>query len=102
MNRSDRLRTNQRWSATNTGAHAIEVLDGHDLDHLVAYRLHPNRVAIGFRLLARNHAVSLPVGRLSLQRRALVPSGLPFHVSRLAQESVLPSSSPLRGGFSTE
>ncbi|HEY8597261.1 MAG TPA: hypothetical protein VIL85_02455 [Thermomicrobiales bacterium] len=36
---------------------AIEVLhNGHDLDHLVSYRLHPNQVAIGFRLLARNLA----------------------------------------------
>jgi hypothetical protein len=30
-----------------------ELLHGHDLDHLVGYRLHPNRVAIGLRLLAR-------------------------------------------------
>ena len=28
-----------------------------DLDHLVTYRLHPNRVALGFRLLARNLAI---------------------------------------------
>src|SRR6185312_1116211 len=34
-----------------------ELLNGTDLDHLVAYRLHPNRVAIGFRLLARNLAI---------------------------------------------
>ena len=38
-----------------------ELLNGHDLDHLVAYRLHPNRVAIGFRLLARNLAIGLQI-----------------------------------------
>ena len=32
-----------------------------DLDHLVSYRLHPNRVAIGFRLLARNLAIGLQI-----------------------------------------
>ena len=32
-----------------------------DLDHLVAYRLHPNRVALGFRLLARNLAIGLQI-----------------------------------------
>jgi hypothetical protein len=30
-----------------------------DLDHLVGHRLHPNRVAVGFRLLARNLAIGL-------------------------------------------
>jgi hypothetical protein len=34
-----------------------ELLDGHDLDHLVSYHLHPNQVAIGFRPLARNLAI---------------------------------------------
>jgi hypothetical protein len=38
-----------------------ELLNGADLDHLVGYRLHPNRVAIGFRLLARNLAIGLQV-----------------------------------------
>jgi Transposase DDE domain len=33
--------------------------NGHDFDHLVSYRLHPNRVAVGFRLLARNLAIGL-------------------------------------------
>jgi hypothetical protein len=36
-----------------------ELLNGHDFDHLVSYRLHPNRVAVGFRLLARNLAIGL-------------------------------------------
>jgi hypothetical protein len=40
-----------------------EALNGHDLDHLVSYRLHPNRVAVGFRLLARNLAIGLQIAR---------------------------------------
>jgi Transposase DDE domain len=38
-----------------------ELLNGTDLDHLVSYRLHPNRVALGFRLLARNLAIGLQI-----------------------------------------
>ena len=38
-----------------------ELLNGTDLDHLVSYRLHPNRIAIGFRLLARNLAIALQI-----------------------------------------
>ena len=38
-----------------------ELLNGCDLDHLVSYALHPNRVAIGFRLLARNLAIGLQI-----------------------------------------
>ena len=38
-----------------------ELLNGTDLDHLVSCRLHPNRVAIGFRLLARNLAIGLQI-----------------------------------------
>jgi hypothetical protein len=38
-----------------------ELLNGMDLDHLVGHRLHPNRVAIGFRLLARNLAIGLQI-----------------------------------------
>jgi len=36
-----------------------ELKNGCDLDHLVTYRLVPNRVALGFRLLARNLAIGL-------------------------------------------
>jgi hypothetical protein len=44
----------QRWRVEQ----AIEELKhGHDLDHLVGTRLHPNQVAVGFRLLARNLAI---------------------------------------------
>jgi hypothetical protein len=46
----------QRWRAEQA---IEESLNGHDLDHLVSYRLHPNRLAIGFRLLARNLAIGL-------------------------------------------
>jgi hypothetical protein len=38
-----------------------ELLNGMDLDHLVGYALHPNRVALGFRLLARNLAIGLQI-----------------------------------------
>jgi hypothetical protein len=38
-----------------------ELLNGHDLDHLVGHRLPPNRVAVGFRLLARNLAIGLQI-----------------------------------------
>lgn len=48
----------QRWRAEQA---IEESLNGHDLDHLVSYRLHPNRIAIGFRLLARNLAIGLQI-----------------------------------------
>lgn len=38
-----------------------ELLNGMDLDHLVSHRLHPNRVAVGLRLLARNLAIGLQI-----------------------------------------
>jgi hypothetical protein len=44
----------QRWRVEQA---IEELLNGHDLDHLVADRLHPNQVAVGFRLLARNLAI---------------------------------------------
>jgi Transposase DDE domain len=46
----------QRWRVEQT---IDELLHGHDLDHLVSTRLQPNRVAVGFRLLARNLAIGL-------------------------------------------
>jgi hypothetical protein len=48
----------QRWRVEQA---IEELLNGMDLDHLVAYRLHPNRVALGFRLLARNLAIGLQI-----------------------------------------
>ena len=44
----------RRWRAEQT----IEALhNGHDLDHLASTRFHPNQIAVGFRLLARNLAI---------------------------------------------
>jgi hypothetical protein len=48
----------QRWRVEQV---IDELVHGHDLDHLVSYRLHPNRVALGFRLLARNLAIGLQI-----------------------------------------
>ena len=44
----------QRWRVEQV---IDELVNGHDLDHLVGYRLHPNQVALGFRLLARTLAI---------------------------------------------
>lgn len=46
----------QRWRVEQA---IDELVNGHDLDHLVTTRLHPNRVAVGFRLLARTLAIGL-------------------------------------------
>ena len=48
-----------------------ELVNGHDLDHLVGYRLAPNRVAVGLRLLARNLAIGLQI-RDAGQRPAVI------------------------------
>lgn len=48
----------QRWRVERV---IDELLHGHDLDHLVGYRLHPNRVAIGLRLLARDLAIGYQI-----------------------------------------
>jgi hypothetical protein len=48
----------QRWRVEQA---IEELLNGADLDHLVSYRLPPNRVALGFRLLARNLAIGLQI-----------------------------------------
>jgi hypothetical protein len=44
----------RRWRAEQA---IEELLNGHDLDHLVSYRRHPNQIAGGCRLLARNLAI---------------------------------------------
>jgi hypothetical protein len=44
-----------------------ELLNGNDLDHLVTYHLRPNRVALGFRLLARNLAIGLQLREAGAQ-----------------------------------
>jgi hypothetical protein len=46
----------QRWRVEQV---IDELIHGHDLDHLVSTRLHPNQIAVGFRLLARNVAIGL-------------------------------------------
>jgi hypothetical protein len=46
----------QRWRVEQA---TEELLNGNDLDHLVSYRLPPNQVALGLRLLARNLAIGL-------------------------------------------
>jgi hypothetical protein len=46
----------QRWRVEQV---IDELANGHDLDHLVSVRLAPNRIAVGFRLLARNLAIGL-------------------------------------------
>jgi len=51
----------QRWRAEQA---IEECKNGHDLDHLVSYRLHPNRIAIGFRLLARTLAIGFQMAQV--------------------------------------
>jgi Transposase DDE domain len=72
----------QRWRVEQV---IDELVHGHDLDHLVTTRLHPNRVAVGFRLLARTLAIGVQIheaaGRPSVIReprafRALQVEGL--------------------------
>jgi hypothetical protein len=46
----------QRWRVEQA---IDELAHGHDLDHLLTTRLHPNRIAVGFRLLARTLAIGL-------------------------------------------
>ena len=48
----------QRWRVEQA---LDELVNGQDLDHLVSTRLHPNRVALGFQLLARNLALGFPL-----------------------------------------
>jgi hypothetical protein len=63
-----RHRGPQQWAAWYRRRWRVEqVIDelrnGHDIDHLVATRLGPNRIAIGFRLLARNLALGYQLAR---------------------------------------
>jgi Transposase DDE domain len=48
-----------------------DLCNGHDLDHLVSYYLHPNRVALGFRLLARNLAIGLQLAEAAPPPRVI-------------------------------
>jgi hypothetical protein len=58
----------QRWRVEQV---LDELVNGHDLDHLVGYRLAPNRVAGGLRLPARNLAIGLQI-REAGQRPATI------------------------------
>jgi hypothetical protein len=59
-----------------------ELVNGHDLDHLVGYRLHPNRVAVGLRLLARNLAIGRQV-RDAGQRPAIIREPIAFRAAHV-------------------
>jgi Transposase DDE domain len=48
----------QRWRVEQA---IDELVNGQDLDHLVTTRLHPNRVALGLQLLARNLALGVQI-----------------------------------------
>jgi hypothetical protein len=67
----------QRWRAEQV---IEELLNGHDLDHLVGSRLHPNRVAIGLRLLARNLAIGYQI-RVAGRRPARIREPRAFRVA---------------------
>ena len=69
----------QRWRVEQT---IDELLHGHDLDHLVSYRLHPNRVAIGFRLLARNLAIGFQIHQAG-QRPTRIREPRAFRVAQV-------------------
>ena len=48
----------QRWRVEQA---IDELANGQDLDHLVTTRLHPNRIALGLQLLARNLALGFQI-----------------------------------------
>ena len=59
-----------------------ELIHGHDLDHLVSYRLHPNRIAVAFRLLARNLAIGLQL-REAGARPAVIREPVAFRAAHV-------------------
>ena len=69
----------QRWRVEQA---LDELVNGHDLDHLVSTRLHPNRVAVGFRLLARNLAIGLQV-QAANGRPAVIREPLAFRAAQV-------------------
>ncbi len=79
----------QRWRVEQV---IEELIHGHDLDHLVSTRLHPNQVAIGFRLLARNLAIGLQIAEAQA-RPAIIREPRAFrtaHVEGLGFFSLAP------------
>ena len=69
----------QRWRVEQA---LDELLHGHDLDHLVSTHLHPNRVAVGFRLLARNLAIGLQIHDAAA-RPAVIREPLAFRATQV-------------------
>ncbi|HVG95880.1 MAG TPA: hypothetical protein VNK05_03180 [Chloroflexota bacterium] len=60
----------------------LSLLNGNDLDHLVTYQLRPNRVALGFRLLARNLAIGLQI-RAAGARPAVIRKPAAFRAAHV-------------------
>src|SRR3954453_3482173 len=81
----------QRWRVEQA---IDELVNGQDLDHLVTTRRHPNGVALGFQLLARNLALGLQLlgahGPPPPHPGTSVPVHLPPLTARLPRD-------PLRG-----
>jgi hypothetical protein len=69
----------QRWRVEQV---LDELLNGHDLDHLISTRLHPNRVAVGFRLLARNLAIGWQIEHAG-ERPARIREPLAFRATHV-------------------
>jgi hypothetical protein len=69
----------QRWRVEQA---IEELLNGHDLDHLVGYRLHPNQVAVGCRLLARNLAIGHQI-HLAQARPAVIREPRAFRATHV-------------------
>jgi DDE family transposase len=69
----------QRWRVEQA---LDELIHGHDLDHLVSTRLPPNRVAVGFRLLARNVAIALQLHDAAA-RPAVIREPLAFRATHV-------------------
>ncbi len=69
----------QRWRVEQA---LDELIHGQDLDHLVSTRLHPNRVAVGFRLLARNLAIGLQI-HAAAARPAVIREPLAFRATHV-------------------
>jgi hypothetical protein len=72
-------RYRQRWRVEQA---LDELVNGHDLDHLVSTRLAPNRVAVGFRLLARNLAIGLQI-QAANARPAVIREPLAFRAAQV-------------------
>ena len=67
----------QRWRVEQV---LDELIHGHDLDHLVSTRQHPNRVTVGLRLLARNLVIGLQIHGAAA-RPAVIREPLAFHAT---------------------